>query len=161
MGCWLLGDRFTIFYQIIVMNFVLPLCFNYSLLLKNADYHSTDSFTHHVSEKNSLRSYIFNIIHNISCWFLGWVYWKVLWWQMVMVYWWIGNIPENMLCVEITLPRDTFPQQIPQGLPWKWNSSSTPITRCLTAYDKHFNSEVSMFKSLCARQLWNCSSIPT
>jgi hypothetical protein len=38
---------------------------------------------------------------------------------MVMKYWWIGNIPENMFGVEITLPRDTFPQQIPQGLHWK------------------------------------------
>jgi hypothetical protein len=34
-------------------------------------------------------------------------------------YWWIGNIPEKMFCVEIPLSRDTFPQQIPQGLPWK------------------------------------------
>jgi hypothetical protein len=66
-----------------------------------------------------------------------------------------------MFGVEITLPRDTFPQQIPQGLHWKWNNSSTLRTRSLTAYDKHLNWEVSMFKNLCASQLWNCSSIPT
>jgi hypothetical protein len=91
--CWLLRYIFTIFSHLILMSFLFQLCFNYSLLLNNADHHSTDSYTHLASETNSLWFHIFTIMHRIPCWFLGWVYWKIPWWQMNMKSWWIGNIP--------------------------------------------------------------------
>jgi hypothetical protein len=145
--CWLLRYRFTIFSHFILMNFPFPLCFSYSLLLNNADHHSTYSYTHLASETNSLWSRIFKFIHDIPCWFLGWVYWKFPWWQMNMEHCWIGNVPENMFCVEITLPRDTFLQQISQGLPWNWNNSSAHRTRCLTANDINTSIEKGVYEA--------------
>jgi len=60
-SCWLLRYRFTIFSHLILMSFLFPLCFNYSLLRNNADHRSTDSYTHLASETNSLRSRILSI----------------------------------------------------------------------------------------------------
>lgn len=149
--------NFTIFSHLILVSFLFPLCFIYSILLNNADRHSTDSYTHLAYETNSLWSHIFKIIHNIPWWILGWVYWKVPWWQLNMEHWWIGNIPENIFCVEITLPRDTFPQQIPQSLPWNWKNSSARRTRCLTANDTNTSIETGLGWS--AFVLENCGIV--
>jgi len=112
-ACWLLRYRFTIFSHLILMSFLFPLCFNYSLLRNNADHHSTDSYTHLASETNYLRSQIFKIIHNNPCWFLGWVCRRVPWWQMNMEHWWNGSIQEKMFCVKMALPRGHFPTTNP------------------------------------------------
>ena len=42
-SCWLLRYRFTVFSHLILMSFLFPLYFNYSLLRNNVDHHSTDS----------------------------------------------------------------------------------------------------------------------
>jgi len=104
-SCQLLRYRFTIFSHLILMSFLFPLCFNCSLLRNNAVCHSTVSYKHLAPETNSLMSRIFNIFHNIPCWFLGRVCWKISRWKINVEHWWNGNILERMFCMEITLPR--------------------------------------------------------
>jgi hypothetical protein len=52
LRCWLLRYMFIIFCHLIWMSFLFLLCFNYSLLLNNADRHSTDNYTRLAFETN-------------------------------------------------------------------------------------------------------------